>query len=787
MSPRASSLASRAVRPRPRRLEVRENRRETSSARSRPQRADLRGHAGRRSRAEVLGAPLPRGVPAPLSVHPVPRGARFPDHRSRRHPPRWPAPFRSAGRPRGAAPARSGDPACAPVRPSPRPARPRDRRHGSGARRRRPRGGRRRRLVDRPRPPPQEPGLLLAPSPARVGRGGVAHAASRWHRRRGLPGTWSSGGRPLRGQARASPRWRADRRAAHGPRPAGGRSLAPGGVPSPYPRDGRLAAPGGGARGLHRARARRPEPGHLSRDDRARGRRADLLVAGKPRSDRLLLQERAVLPDDLDAAERARGHPHRLALPLRSRGPGHRGDAARSALRAGAHARSHGEAAAPGHRPRRPGGCPPPARRADRARRCRGGVDRTLEELRAAGLHASSTLHHGRRRGVARGAPAGPRGDGPGRIGRAHRPRHARPQPPAAGGDPPAPGPNQPRPSGRPRGLHRRFPAEARRRDRLAAARLRRARLGRHRTSDATRPMTSITAHVDDRETTALLQRLLGINTENPPGNEEPAARLLAEFLAPLGFETALHESAPARTSLVARLRGTGGGRTLVMNGHLDIGPIGTGWTKDPLGALIEDGRIYGLGVSDMKSGVAAMASAARAVVRSGMSRRGDLILMPTAGDSSGGRLGMGHLVATLRGLRADMAVVGEPTVGDVCLAHRGAVWAEVVVIGKSGQASRPTSGINAIMAMGRVLRAFETDLAPRLAAKTHPLLPAPTLNAGLIDGGIKTNVIAERCRVAVARRSLPGERADDIVAEIRECATRAVAGTGVRIEVSIA
>ena len=222
------------------------------------------------------------------------------------------------------------------------------------------------------------------------------------------------------------------------------------------------------------------------------------------------------------------------------------------------------------------------------------------------------------------------------------------------------------------------------------------------------------------------------------------------------------------------------------MNGHLDIGPIGQGWTKDPLGGEIEDGRIYARGVSDMKSGVAAMVSAARAVVRSGMPRRGDLILMPTADESSGGRLGMGHLVSALRGLRADMAVVCEPTVGDVCLAHRGAVWAEVTAVGKSGQASRPASGVNAIMAMGRILRAFETDLAPRLAAKTHPLLPAPSLNAGLVDGGVKANVIAERCRVVVDRRSLPGERTDDIVAEIRECAARAVAGTGARVEVAV-
>jgi acetylornithine deacetylase/succinyl-diaminopimelate desuccinylase-like protein len=298
--------------------------------------------------------------------------------------------------------------------------------------------------------------------------------------------------------------------------------------------------------------------------------------------------------------------------------------------------------------------------------------------------------------------------------------------------------------------------------------------------------MPAVTGHVDDRETIALLQRLLRLNTENPPGREGPAARLLAEYLRPLGFETEYHEPEPERGSLVARLRGTGGGRTLVMNGHLDIGPIGTGWTKDPLGAEIENGKIYGRGVSDMKSGVAAMVSAGRAVALSGIPRRGDLILMPTADESSGGRLGMGHLVKTLRDLRADMAVVAEPTVGDVCLAHRGAVWAEIIVIGKSGQASRPASGINAIMAMGRVLRALETDLAPRLAAKTHPLLPAPNLNAGLIDGGVKTNVIAERCRVVVDRRSLPGERTEDIVAEIRECAARAVEGTGARVEVHV-
>lgn len=290
--------------------------------------------------------------------------------------------------------------------------------------------------------------------------------------------------------------------------------------------------------------------------------------------------------------------------------------------------------------------------------------------------------------------------------------------------------------------------------------------------------------HVDDRETIALLQELLHFHTENPPGAEAPAAEFLAAYLGRLGFETRCHESAPGRASLVARLRGQGGGRSLALNGHLDIGPIGDGWTRDPWGGEIADGRIYGRGSGDMKSGLAAMVGAAAAVVRSGVPRRGDLVLLPTADESSGGHLGMGHLVRAGVPIDVDMVVVGEPTVGDVCVAHRGSVWAEVTVVGRSGQVARPASGINAIMAMSRVLRAYEDELIPQLARRTHPRLPAPFLNPGLIDGGVKTNVIAERCRVVVDRRTLPGERAEDVLAELREVAARAVASTGARVEV---
>jgi len=296
--------------------------------------------------------------------------------------------------------------------------------------------------------------------------------------------------------------------------------------------------------------------------------------------------------------------------------------------------------------------------------------------------------------------------------------------------------------------------------------------------------MPSVVEYVDDRGTIQLLQSLLHFHTENPPGNEGPAARFLADYLRPLGFETQYYESAPERGSLVARLPGEGGGRSLILNGHLDIGPIGTGWTKDPWGGEIEEGRIYGRGTGDMKSGIAAMVSAATAVVRSGLRRRGDLILMPTADESSGGQLGMGHLVRAGVRVAADMAVVCEPTFGDIGIAHRGAVWVEITVIGKSGQAARPASGINAILGMSRVLGALADRLAPRLAGRTHPLLTPPSLNPGLIEGGVKPNVIAERCQVVLDRRTLPGEKEEAVLDEIRETAEGALAGSGARAEV---
>jgi succinyl-diaminopimelate desuccinylase len=284
-------------------------------------------------------------------------------------------------------------------------------------------------------------------------------------------------------------------------------------------------------------------------------------------------------------------------------------------------------------------------------------------------------------------------------------------------------------------------------------------------------------------ETLTLLRDLVAIPSENPPGNEAAVARYLAERLRPHGFVCDVHEAAPGRGSLVAVLRGAGTRPSIAFNGHLDTGPIGDGWTRDPLGA-VEGGLLYGRGAGDMKGGLAAMAAAAIAVARAAPRPPGDIVLLATADESSGSQLGMGHLVRQKLVPKTDMAIVCEPSFGSITIAQGGVVWIDVEVIGKSGQAARPASGISAISAMSRVLVALDDELPLLRANVSHPRVPSVQINTGTITGGVKPNVIAASCVVSIDRRLVPGESSQGAVAQVREVCERALADSPARVEV---
>ena len=206
-----------------------------------------------------------------------------------------------------------------------------------------------------------------------------------------------------------------------------------------------------------------------------------------------------------------------------------------------------------------------------------------------------------------------------------------------------------------------------------------------------------------------------------------------------------------------------------MLNGHLDTMPAGPGWTTDPLGGIVRDGSLFGLGAADQKSGLAAMAVAAAAVRRASLPLRGRLLLTGVV-DEEGAGLGARRLVE--QGLHADCAVITEPTELGLVRASNGQLNVELVVHGQSAHGSTPESGRNAIDAAARVILALG-EHASRLRARTHPLIGPTTLNVGTIQGGLVTSIVPAECRFTVDRRVIPGDSIDGAIADLDQLLDR--------------
>lgn len=278
------------------------------------------------------------------------------------------------------------------------------------------------------------------------------------------------------------------------------------------------------------------------------------------------------------------------------------------------------------------------------------------------------------------------------------------------------------------------------------------------------------TTRVDPVFIETLLQPLIRLDTENPPGNEQPAAQLVDGFLAAAGFETQEIVAAPGRSNCLAVAHGTQPGPCIVLNGHLDTQPLArdSGWTLDPCSGEIADGRIWGRGTGDMKSGVAAMAAGAAAFLAGGRDFAGTVVVLASADETSGGYLGVGAVIEALRPLNPTMAIVGEPTLGDIGIGHRGACWIELTIEGKAGQAGKTHTGVNAISVAAEMVLALEAELPGTFPTDRSQWLPAPTLNVGTVTGGMKPNVIPQFCQVVIDRRVTLGETREDVVAPVR-------------------
>jgi len=264
-----------------------------------------------------------------------------------------------------------------------------------------------------------------------------------------------------------------------------------------------------------------------------------------------------------------------------------------------------------------------------------------------------------------------------------------------------------------------------------------------------------------------ILEELVRIPSET--GAEQAAADAFAGWCDEAGLEVAMEEVESGRCNVVARWK-VGRRPHVLLIGHLDTVPVGDGWTRDPFGAEVSDGRLYGRGACDMKGGLAAMLGAISELRRRGQEPAGDVTLAAVVGeeeDSAGTR------ALIRRGLHADMAVLSEPTAMRLVAANRGLLNFRVIVTGAAAHASAPTLGRNAITAAAALV--LEMQAADdKLARHPHPVFGPPSLTVGTIQGGTRPYVVPDRCVIEVDRRLNPGETSADVMEELESAIARA-------------
>lgn len=264
-----------------------------------------------------------------------------------------------------------------------------------------------------------------------------------------------------------------------------------------------------------------------------------------------------------------------------------------------------------------------------------------------------------------------------------------------------------------------------------------------------------------------LTESLVAIDSRNPrlvPGapGELACARFLADVLAGWGFAVSLQEVEPGRANVIARI-GPTGRSPLVLNGHLDVVGV-DGMVHPPFVPETRGDNMYGRGTTDMKGGIAAMCvAAARAAARGSLASE---IIVTAVCDEEYESIGTRALLAG--GLRAEGAIITEPTRLAVCPAHKGFAWIEITMHGVAAHGSRYDMGVDAVRHTGLLIAALDRFERETLARRSHPLLGRPSLHTAMISGGTGWSTYSDRCTLKVERRTIPGETADSVMRELQ-------------------
>jgi succinyl-diaminopimelate desuccinylase len=277
-----------------------------------------------------------------------------------------------------------------------------------------------------------------------------------------------------------------------------------------------------------------------------------------------------------------------------------------------------------------------------------------------------------------------------------------------------------------------------------------------------------------------LLERLVAIDTQNPPGREAEAAALLASELDGLGFVTEIRPLAEGRANVIARLD-NGAGPCFAFNSHMDTVPAGAGWTTDPFRLTERCGRLFARGACDAKGPITAIVEAGRLLATQRDLWRGALMLALVADEEIDGG---GSRALVKQEPKADLVVVGEPTNNAVFVAHKGCLRPLIRAKGKAAHSGRPELGVNAILAAGHLMTLFDAR-DRELRTQIHPLVGHASLSVTRIAGGIADNVVPDACELVLDRRLLPGETLDTALDELHALLTRAKREYGVQAELA--
>ncbi|MCE2907523.1 MAG: M20/M25/M40 family metallo-hydrolase [Burkholderiaceae bacterium] len=300
-----------------------------------------------------------------------------------------------------------------------------------------------------------------------------------------------------------------------------------------------------------------------------------------------------------------------------------------------------------------------------------------------------------------------------------------------------------------------------------------------------------IDRHFDEQ--VRFLQELVRVPTDTPPGDNAPHAERTAEMLAAMGYAAERHpvpadavaqQGMASVTNLVVRRRFGPGGRSIALNAHGDVVPPGEGWTHDPYGGQVEDGRLYGRAAAVSKSDFATYTFALRALESLGLLERGAVELHFTYDEEFGGELGPGWLLA--HGLTKPDLLIAAGFSYQVVTAHNGCLQLEVTLHGLASHAAYPHTGVDALQAANRLLTAlYEHNRVLRTRRSRVTGITHPYLNVGRIDGGSNTNVVPGKVVIKLDRRMIPEEEAAAVEAEVRGLIEAAVAlSPGVRCEI---